>query len=174
MAIFEKETPLSAAALGLNLEILNSIILEELFLLKEENERLRFELAALSSVMGSVTAFPQRMRKSEVIPPENARRVFFHQNIRILREQHGRTYEQMAQLYGIPSDVWMTYEGKRLPSADLLIAISKSFGVCVSDLLHKNLSECATHPTADAHCVPGGAGFKASTLPSENVMIERN
>jgi transcriptional regulator with XRE-family HTH domain len=149
MASFEKEPPLTAAALRLNLEILHNIIMEELHTIKEENERLRFELAALHAVTGTVTAFTRQTRRTEMIPLSSAREVFLHHNIRILRSRCGMTREQMADLYGIPKDIWITYEGKRIPSADLLIAISKSFGVSVDDLLHKDLS-AFDPPTPDA------------------------
>lgn len=165
MTLFKKEPALSAAALGLNLEILHNIVIEELYLIKEENERLRFELAALHSVVGPVTAFPQRTRKSELIPPEKARDVFFHQNIRILRAKQGSTHQQMAQLYGIPTDIWITYEGKRLPSADLLISISKGFNIPVDDLLHKNLSASETRPLLEPN---GDFHFSRECTPSAN------
>ncbi len=140
MALYTNEPSLSEAMLNLELHILNDILVKELLRIKAESEHLKFELAALNSVVGDITAFPKRFSKRDLLPVKEARDVFFHQNARFLRTEQHMSYQEIGEVFDVPSDLWLMYEDKLLPTSTVLLAISKSVGISAEDLLHKNLS----------------------------------
>ena len=66
---------------------------------------------------------------------------YFFKNTKLIREKAGLTQSQMADLFGIKGSTWGNYESAvSKPNLDILIQISKKFGISESDLLNKDLS----------------------------------
>jgi transcriptional regulator with XRE-family HTH domain len=66
----------------------------------------------------------------------------FAKNAKFLRELYGLTQADMFAVLGVKRSTWNNYEiGLSKPFIDVLVRISKYFGVSETDLLHTDLSK---------------------------------